>query len=104
MSRIKIVVIGPQRSGKSTVSNILGDLQDGPSTIYRPTMGCRIVDFERDPPPGVNFGKLNIELWDVSGDTSYEKCWAPIQKDVHGVIFVYDPKMDNAEQIMNNWV
>ncbi len=39
----------------------------------------RIVDFERDPPPGVtNFGKIHLELWDVGGDFKYEKCWAPI--------------------------
>ena len=39
----------------------------------------RIVDFERDPPPGVtNFGKIHVELWDASGDFKYEKCWAPI--------------------------
>mmetsp|Transcript_31546 Transcript_31546/g.30865 ORF Transcript_31546/g.30865 Transcript_31546/m.30865 type:complete len:94 (+) Transcript_31546:42-323(+) len=91
MSRIKLLVVGPSKGGKSTIANILGDLQEGPSSIYRPTIGCRIVDFERDPPPGVNFGKINIELWDVSGDMQYEKCWPPIQKDAHGIIFVYDP-------------
>ena len=57
----------------------------------------RIVDFERDPPPGVNFGKINIELWDVSGDMKYEKCWGPIQKDAHGIIFVYDPATLNTD-------
>jgi Rab-like protein 5 len=104
MSRIKLLVVGPVKAGKSTIANILGDLSDGPSSIYRPTIGCRylihyfiiliwirIVDFEREPPPGVNFGKLHIELWDVSGDFKYEKCWGPIQKDVQGIIFVYDP-------------
>ena len=65
----------------------------------------RIVDFERDPPPGVtNIGKLNVELWDVSGDFRYEKCWAPIQKDAHGIIFVYDPTMANAEETLNQLV
>ena len=53
MSKVKILILGPQKAGKSTIANILGDLQDGPSTIYRPTVGCRIVDFERDPPATV---------------------------------------------------
>ena len=53
MSRIKILVIGPTKAGKSTVANILGDLQEGLSTVYRPTIGARIVDFERDPPPSI---------------------------------------------------
>lgn len=62
----------------------------------------RIVDFERDPPPGVtNFGKIHLELWDVSGDFKYEKCWAPMQKDAHGIIFVYDPANPGAEDVLN---
>ena len=93
MSRVKILVLGPTKSGKSTIANILGDLQDGPSSEYRPTVGCRIVEFERDPPAGVSqFGKINMELWDVSGDFKYEKCWGPIQADVDGIIFVYNPE------------
>ena len=53
MSKVKILVLGPSRAGKSTIANILGDLQDGLSSTYRPTIGCRIVDFERDPPSNV---------------------------------------------------
>ena len=68
-------------------------------------MGYRIVDFERDPPPSVtNFGKIHLELWDVSGDFKYEKCWAPMQKDAHGIIFVYDPQNPAAEDILNQLV
>tara|TARA_B110000285_G_scaffold213754_1_gene258396 strand:- start:700 stop:825 length:126 start_codon:yes stop_codon:yes gene_type:complete len=37
------------------------------------------------------FGKINLELWDVSGDFSNEKSWPAIQKDADGVMFVYDP-------------
>ena len=84
-SRVKILVIGPTKSGKSTIANIIGELADGPSELYRPTVGCRIVELERDPPPAVaSFGKFTLELWDVSGDFKYEKCWGPIQKDAHG--------------------
>jgi hypothetical protein len=47
--------------------------------LYLTLVFNRIVDFERDPPPGVtNFGKIHVELWDASGDFKYEKCWAPI--------------------------
>lgn len=31
MSRVKIVVVGPTKGGKSTITNILGELQEGPS-------------------------------------------------------------------------
>ena len=105
MSKVKILVLGPLKSGKSTITNILGDLQDGPSTVYRPTVGCRIVDFERDPPPSVSqFGKVNVELWDVSGDFKFENCWAPIQKDANGIIFVYDPNNPESEDDLKKFI
>jgi len=57
------------------------------------------VDFERDPPPAVaSFGKINVELWDISGDFKYEKCWAPCMADANGVIFVYDPMGGKAAE------
>ena len=104
-NRIKILIIGPQGSGKTTFANILGGLQEGLSENTRPTVGCRIVDFERDAPPQVgNFGKVNIELWDVSGDLKYEKCWAPIQQDVQGIIFVYDTSNPSSEDQLKVFV
>ena len=104
-SRVKILVIGPTKSGKSTIANIIGELADGPSELYRPTVGCRIVELERDPPPAVaSFGKFTLELWDVSGDFKYEKCWGPIQKDAHGIIFVYDPVSPNFEELLTQYV
>jgi GTPase SAR1 family protein len=82
MSKIKLIVVGPLKSGKSTITNILGELAEGVTEIYRPTIGTRIVELERDPPPAVaSFGKINLELWDVSGDFKYEKCWGPIQSE-----------------------
>ena len=105
MSKVKILVLGPTRAGKSTISNILGDLQDGLSSIYRPTIGCRIVDFERDAPGTVKqFGKIHVELWDVSGDFKYEKCWAPIQTDAQGIMFVYDPSNPDSENDLKMFV
>lgn len=105
MTKIKILIIGPQRSGKTTIANILGELQEGPTSIYRPTVGCRIIELSRDPPPSVSgVGKLEIEFWDVSGDMKYEKCWGPIQKDAHGIIFVYDPAAPQGEDLLNKFV
>ena len=105
MSKVKILVLGPTRSGKTTIANILGGLQEGPTQNYRPTVGCRIVDFEREPPKSVSqFGKINVELWDVSGDFKYEKCWAPIQTDVQGIIFVYDPANPDSEDDLKRFV
>ena len=33
----------------------------------------------------------------MSGDWRYEKCWGPIQKGAHGIIFVLDPASPAGE-------
>ena len=105
MSRVKILLVGPTKAGKSTIANILGDLQDAPSQLYRPTAGVRIIDFEREPPPSVaSFGKINVEFWDISGDFKYENTWEPIKKGANGIIFVMDPASPNVEDQMAQFV
>ena len=82
MSKIKLLVVGPLKSGTTTITNILGELSEGLSEHYRATVACRVVELEREPPPAVaSFGKIQLELWDISGDFKYEKCWGPIQKE-----------------------
>ena len=84
---------------------MLGELAEGPTEIYRPTNGCRIIELQRDPPPVVaSFGKITLELWDISGDFKYEKCWEPMQRDAHGLIFVYDPAAPGTDDILNQLV
>ena len=63
------------------------------------------MELERDPPPAVaSFGKINLELWDVSGDFKYEKCWGPIQEGAKGIIFVYDPNVPEGDALMSQFV
>ena len=40
--------------------------------------------------------KAEVEMWDTSGSNQFEGCWPAIQRDAHGIIFVFDP--DNAAQ------
>ena len=40
-STLKILIIGPQGAGKTTIANMLGEIQEGPSQNYRPTVGVR---------------------------------------------------------------
>ena len=72
LDRIKILIIGPRSSGKSTIANFLAGRKNVLTENYRPTVGCRILEFERDAPKSqmISTGdsKITIELWDVSGD------------------------------------
>lgn len=39
----------------------------------------------------------------MSGDTKYESCWPAIGKDLHGIIFVYNPDSKSAERDLDTW-
>lgn len=64
--KTKLVLVGPSKSGKSAIANLMGGLTD---TLelggLEPTAGCRIVEIERDVP---GRGLLAAEVWDVAGD------------------------------------
>ncbi|XP_076750691.1 intraflagellar transport protein 22 homolog isoform X2 [Xylocopa sonorina] len=122
MQPLKIIVVGPVRSGKTTISNFLADATEIPYD-YHPTQGVRILEFEIQ---NINMNNKyitkDIELWDCSGDHKYvykhltasknntkciciklyikyfrfENCWPAIRKDVHGVILVYNEKSDDC--------
>ena len=40
--------------------------------------------------------QAEVELWDSSGSNQYEQCWPAVQREAHGVIFVFNP--DSAAQ------
>ena len=106
MNTIKFLIIGPAKSGKTTIANILADLNEGPTSTYRPTVACRIVEFEKEPPSGYKkySGKIPVEIWDISGDPAYEKCWPAIIKGAHGIIFVYDTASPSYEKDIDYYV
>lgn len=64
--KLKIIVVGPKGSGKSTLSNFLLGQSDGIANYpYQPTVGCRILENDF---PGQGNQMVSVELWDASGD------------------------------------
>lgn len=59
------------QSGKTTLANFLSEAGEVGNSAYRPTKGCRIVEFEV---PNLEVGGTShvataeVELWDISGD------------------------------------
>ena len=103
--RVKILLVGPMKSGKTVISNMLSEYQDNLSQSYRPTVGCRIHEFEKELKFKAGAStKVLIELWDASGDPKYEKCWPAIQRDANGVIFVYDSSTSTPDTEVEYWV
>lgn len=96
---MKIVVAGPKGSGKTLVANFLasGCSPDLPlsSDTYTPTAGVRILESEsRDG---------NLEIWDASGDHSYESCWKAIMHNADGIILVFNPDAPSQDQQLVDW-
>lgn len=97
--KAKIVVTGPCKSGKSVLSNFLGDQMDTSQHAYRPTSGVRILEFESAISAGHIQANIEIELWDCSGNESFESCWTALAAKADGVILVYDPLSQNASSV-----
>ena len=107
LDRIKILIIGPTASGKSTIANFLAGRKNVISENYRPTVGCRIMEFERDAPKSnrqVGDSKITIELWDVSGDQKFSRCWPAIRNGANGIIFAFNAENPKHPNQMANWI
>lgn len=99
--RQKVILVGPTEGGKSTLANVLAENAENVSETYRPTVGCRILEFEGEV--RCVSQHVTIELWDVSGDTKYQKCWPAIKKDAVGCVLVYNPEKPNHEAEIEQW-
>ncbi|KAI9223713.1 hypothetical protein BC828DRAFT_375252 [Blastocladiella britannica] len=92
---IKILVAGPPRVGKSVVSNFLASMER-PDMLraYTPTPHVRILEFTRDlsrvkaPATALRLGRVNVELWDLTGDDSYAGHWPAVAPDAHGLLLI----------------
>ena len=119
----KVVVCGPKGSGKSTIANFLaGHSEKLAVDKYDPTAGVRILEVSFAPPhtrPTLRLTAVarmqfetriassqkpvGVELWDASGDSSYDSCWKAIMSDADGVVLVYNPDAPSQDQQLTDW-
>lgn len=83
---MKLLLIGPSKAGKSVLASFLAGMLDSttPAAEPPPTVGVRILEL-------TCVGQA-VELWDVSGDQSYENTWPAVQQGADGVIMCYSPE------------
>ncbi|CAH2096164.1 unnamed protein product [Euphydryas editha] len=90
LNKLKILMIGPSDSGKTAIANFLSEsINVEEVNSSRPTQGVRIVEFALSH-LNVNEKqyKVDIEMWDCSGDHRFESCWPALRLRVQGVILV----------------
>jgi Rab-like protein 5 len=107
LNKLKILVIGPEGSGKTTVTNFLCEKSNVLDIPYRPTAGVRIIETEKE----VKNKRTNIEFWDVSGkpvinqgNNKYDRCWPAIMKGAQGIIIVYNADNPKSESEVEFWI
>ena len=70
--KIVIYVLGPEKVGKTAVSNILSRVGDTVgSADYHPTRGVRILEFKKNISYKSSLQEVIIELWDISGNPRF---------------------------------
>lgn len=104
--RVKIILVGPKDSGKTCMANFLSSLTAELTANSSPTIGVRIVEFERKLSKQKAIQreqKVLVELWDVSGDKNFQACWPAILKEAQGILFMFNPEARNSEKDIEFW-
>lgn len=102
---MKIVLFGPNNSGKSTIANYIASIE--PYSIHKrglkPTKGVRIIEFDaKDVLLRVGKKKYDIELWDVGEPkTEFMKC---IFRNADAVILVFDFLEGDYNELNQIWI
>ena len=66
LTKIKVLVIGPEACGKTSIVNYLSEKSNVLEAPYRPTNSVRIVEHETE----VDSRLVSIEFWDVASNPS----------------------------------
>lgn len=105
---LKVALVGPKSSGKTRIANHLAGLLFPSEIKTEPTIGCRILTFDKQFPTKTREGAAvdvvtRIELWDLSGDMRFEACWPAVADEMHAVIVVFDPGSKQQAQDVRLW-
>jgi GTPase SAR1 family protein len=111
---LKIIIVGPQKVGKTVIANTISEFSKTVSPDYHPTVGVRILEISKPYTdeqvaniPVLKKNKINkvrIELWDMSGDRRFESTWPAIKYGADGVIIVLDAVNEKYEATIDEWM
>ncbi|CAG7723948.1 unnamed protein product [Allacma fusca] len=98
--KLKLGVIGPTGSGKTTLCNLLGNDGFGDTANthlpYRPTHSIRITEFPVQNIEGLNYRlEVDCQLWEIGGSPKLKPLWTAVQNNMDGAIVLYDVNNDS---------
>ncbi|KAJ3131112.1 Intraflagellar transport protein 22 [Physocladia obscura] len=105
VQKLSVFVVGPQKTGKTTIANYLADLADSLNgNEYHPTQGVRILEFDRrlNNTKGKDL-QISVEVWDCSGDPVYLPVWPAVSSSAAAVILVCTPEK-KSEKDLEDWL
>ena len=109
---LKLIIAGPSKVGKTIIANSLSEFSHVVSADYHPTRGVRILEMEKNFTGELGkritsikkSSKLNIELWDISGDKKFQTIWPALKYGAHGIIIVIDAVSIRYESALDEWL
>lgn len=113
---VKILFVGPSKSGKSTLANFLCGLRDSPQSRYYETNPLRILETDLELQASkigdrrVVFAggdarrkNIRIQVWDLSGSSKHQGGWPAVAREADGIVFVFNPAVRNSEKELSLW-
>lgn len=114
--KVKILVVGPSKSGKTTVTNFLCGTRETPTSKYYETNPLRIVETEIEldttslSDRRVVFSggdaktrRAVVQIWDLGGSSKHQAGWPAVADKADGIIFVFNPEVKNSEKELSLW-
>ncbi|CAF1301440.1 unnamed protein product [Adineta steineri] len=100
---IKIAVVGPLASGKSSFINFATETRESLTESYIPTVPVRIIEYEVPSSTRGKSQNYNVQIYDCSGDSKFEHTWAAMSYKLNGTVFVYNPEDKKQAEELNLW-
>ena len=95
---LKILLVGDSAVGKTTL--ILKYVDDKFSDSHITTIGVEYKDKEII----VNDRKINLQIWDTSGQERYRSITKNFYRNAHGILFVYDITNKESFEHLKDWL
>jgi Rab-like protein 5 len=96
--RWQVCVVGPSQAGKTYLCRLLAETAQD-ENYYETTEGVRIQELDRK----VGSERVNLQLWDCSGDPKYQACLPAMAKDCNALLLVYNCELEGQEQELEKW-